>query len=64
MTIRAGVMDRLEDIAPYLGIFGTRSNKQRVIKHLLALAEERPDFFHVANKNRKWPPLDVRYAQK
>ncbi len=63
LTMTDKTMDRLREIAPRLGFYGEEAYAQRVIEHLLRLAEARPDFFHVVNRKRRYPPLDKRYAE-
>jgi len=51
----------IKELGNRLGIYGER-NVVRTLRHLIRLAESRPDFFHVLNKNRKFPKQEDKYA--
>lgn len=61
LTVREGLRDEISHVGNLIGIYGNK-NVQRTIRHLIKLAEERPDFFHVLNKRRKYPEINYKYA--
>jgi hypothetical protein len=51
----------IRDLGEQLGMYGNR-NVVRTLRHLVRVAEERPDFFHVLNKKRRFPTYTDKYA--
>lgn len=62
ITLPTDLVVRMREIAPQIGFFGETGVPQRIMEHMVKLAETRPDFFHVVNRKRKWPPINKRYA--
>lgn len=61
LTITKEYQEEIRQLGESLGIHGHK-NVVRTVRHLVEIAKDRPDFFHVLNKRRRFPPIDDRYA--